>query len=351
MRWPFGKPVEARSNYTDSITDAILAAASTATATADGTAALEAASGLISRAFASAEVSNADSLPITPAFLGRVGRELLHPGESVFVIDVDGGGSVHLHPVGSYEIRGSFDPDSWIYEVELVGPSRSARMVRPADSIVHFRYSESATRPGRGVGPLQRARTSARLIAEIETALADEVSGTRGFLMPTPLDGQDDTLKKLRSTVAGLRGRTALVETMKNSWGGDRSDAPMGDWKVQRLGADPPTGMVSLCSDVSVAILSACGIPPSLMIASSDGTAQRESWRRALHGTIAPLAMGVQTTLRSALSAPALTLSFDGLFASDLSGRARAFGSLVKNGMAIERAAALAGLLTDEEST
>ena len=53
MRWPFGKPVEARSNYTDSITDAILAAASTATATADGTAALEAASGLLSRGFSS----------------------------------------------------------------------------------------------------------------------------------------------------------------------------------------------------------------------------------------------------------------------------------------------------------
>lgn len=63
-----------------------------------------------------------------------------------------------------------------------------------------------------------------------------------------------------------------------------------------------------------------------------------------------PLAGAVQAELRSALSAPELTLNFDGLFASDLSGRARAFGSMVKAGMATDRAAALAGLLQDDES-
>ena len=132
-------------------------------------------------------------------------------------------------------------------------------MVRPADSILHLRYSASTSRPGRGVGPLQRARISSRLIAEIESALADEVSGTRGVLMPTPLDGKDTTLKKLRTTIAGLRGRTAIVETMKGSWGGDRADAPAQDWKVIRLGADPPETLRGICSDVSIAILSACG--------------------------------------------------------------------------------------------
>ena len=126
--WPFGKPVEARASYTDAITNAILSAASSARATADGTAALEAASGLLSRGFASAEVAGADSLPITPEFLGRVGRELIWPGESVFLIDVDGGGSVRLFPVSAYEIQGGYDPGSWVYAIELVGPSRSARL-------------------------------------------------------------------------------------------------------------------------------------------------------------------------------------------------------------------------------
>ena len=44
------------------------------------------------------------------------------------------------------------------------------------------------------------------------------------------------------------------------------------------------------------------------------------------------------------LDVPGLRLNFDRLMASDLSGRARAFGSLVQGGMDAERAAALAGL-------
>ena len=298
--WPFNnKPVEARASYTDSITNAILAAASSATATADGTAALESAAGLLSRGFASAEVTGSAGLPITPEFLGRVGRELIWPGESVFLIDVDGGGAVRLHPVSNYEIRGGYNPDSWIYEVELVGPSRSARIVRPASAILHFRFSADARRPGRGKGPLGRARISARLLGEIESALADEVSGTRGVLMPSPLDGQDVTLTKLRATVAALRGRTAIVETMKGSWGGDRADAPAQDWKTIRLGANPPAGMVSLSSNAAVAILAACGTPAALMASGSAGTAAREALRRWLHTTVLPLGRIVQTELRA----------------------------------------------------
>ena len=142
--WPFNKPVEARASYTDSITNAILAQASSAAATAEGTAAIESASGLLSRGFASAEVSGADGLPITPGFLARVGRDLIWPGESVFLIDVDGG-AVRLHPVANYEIAGSYDPSTWVYSVELAGPSRSARLVRPASAILHFRYSARYT--------------------------------------------------------------------------------------------------------------------------------------------------------------------------------------------------------------
>ena len=124
---------------------------------------------------------------LSPEFLGRVGRELIWPGESVFLIDVDGGGAVRLFPVSAYEIRGGYDPSTWIYEVELVGPSRAARLVRPASAILHFRFSADARRPGRGIGPLGHARISARLLGEIETALADEVSGTRWAITPDPI--------------------------------------------------------------------------------------------------------------------------------------------------------------------
>ena len=137
---------------------------------------------------------------------------------------------------------------------------------------------------------------------------------------------------------------------MKGSWGGDRADAPAADWKTIRLGANPPAGMVSLSSNAAVAILAACGTPAALMVAGSAGTAAREALRRWLHTTVLPLGRIVQTELRAGLNAPELSLSFDGLFASDLSGRARAFGSMVKSGMDLDRAAALAGLIADDES-
>ena len=226
------KPVETRSNYSDAIVEALLLQATTGTASAvDGVAAVEAAAGLLSRGFASAEVTGADGMPITPDFLAGVGRSLIWPGESLFLIEVVSG-AVRLFPISSYEVFGGHDPRSWIYRVEVSGPNGATVFKRPAASILHLRYSVDPSKPWRGVGPLQRARISSRVLAEIESALADEAAGTRGHILPTPLDGGDTTLKKLRTTVAGLKGRTALVETMKGSWGGERADAPTADWKT-----------------------------------------------------------------------------------------------------------------------
>ena len=45
-----------------------------------------------------------------------------------------------------------------------------------------------------------------------------------------------------------------------------------------------------------------------------------------------------------------ITLNFDRLFAADLSGRARAFQSMVGGGMDVSKAAALAGLMAEETS-
>ena len=48
------------------------------------------------------------------------------------------------------------------------------------------------------------------------------------------------------------------------------------------------------------------------------------------------------------MDTPALALSFNRMFASDLSGRARAFQSMVGGGMDVQKAAALAGLMETE---
>ena len=98
-------------------------------------------------------------------------------------------------------------------------------------------------------------------------------------------------------------------------------------------------------STATIKVLAACGVPPEL-VSGGDGTSLRESYRRLLHSTIAPLARILESELR-AKTCPGISL--DSLFAADLSGRARAFQSMVGGGMDVAKAAALAGLMQTED--
>ena len=304
--------------------------------------------GALSRAFASAEITpnTPATRGITPDVLAQIGRSLIVHGEIVLILAV-AEGRVRLLPVASFDVTGAADSTTWRYRCDLAGPSGSVTVSRPAESVIHCRYSTDPARPWVGVGPLARARLSGRLSAELEAALVDEASGTRGYLLPVPTAGQDDTVSDLRRDIGSLGGKTALVETLAAGWGDGRIAAPRGDYQPQRLGANPPASLATLRTDAAQAVLSACGVPVELVTAG-DGTGQREAWRRFLHGTVQPLASVVATELAVKLDAPTLTLGFDRLFASDLSGRARAFQSLVNGGMAVDQAAGLAGLLVDD---
>ena len=78
------------------------------------------------------------------------------------------------------------------------------------------------------------------------------------------------------------------------------------------------------------------------------GTAAREAWRRFLHATIDPLGKLVAEELTEKFEFP-VSLNFDSLMASDISGRARAFQSMVGGGIEITKAAALSGLMMTED--
>ena len=118
------------------------------------------------------------------------------------------------------------------------------------------------------------------------------------------------------------------------------------DWLTRRIGANPPESMIGLRKDVQASILAACGCPGSLL-ERSDGTLAREEMRRFLHSTISPVARVVAGEVAVKLDTPGLAFDFKELFASDLSGRARAFQSMVGGGMDVGKAAALAGLMVE----
>ena len=127
---------------------------------------------------------------------------------------------------------------------------------------------------------------------------------------------------------------------------GAAGSAPQDDWKPRRLGFAAPAAEVELLARAFVEVLSACGVPPGLF-GREDGAGQRESFRRYMHSSLEPIARLIAQELSEKLEAP-IVINLDRIFASDLSGRARAFGSLVKGGMDVSKAAALAGLLVED---
>lgn len=92
--------------------------------------------------------------------------------------------------------------------------------------------------------------------------------------------------------------------------------------------------------------MACCGVPVELA-ELGQGTAAREAWRRFLHATVDPLGKLIAEELSEKFEFP-VSLNFDTLMASDISGRARAFQSMVGGGMDITKAAALSGLMTEE---
>ena len=95
--------------------------------------------------------------------------------------------------------------------------------------------------------------------------------------------------------------------------------------------------------------MAACGVPPSLAEARTEGGGQRESFRRLIHNTIQPAADLVAQELSEKLERP-FDFSFSRLMSSDLVGRSRAFSQMVRAGMTLESAAGLTGLLVDDEA-
>ena len=311
------------------------------------TAAAAIASGTVARAFSVGEVEpGAPRTGLTPSVLSEIGASLVLSGESVWLIDVEAGG-VRLHRAASWSIDGR-GADGWRYLLTLNGPSDSVQRSVPAEAVIHPRINCAASEPHRGRSPLALTGLSGQTLANAEEQLRDETSGPVGRLIPSPevagaTDTEADPLADLVATLAGLKGRAALVPTMNREWGAGSGQA-FADWQSRRLGAEPPAALVELLGQRHDAILAAAGVPPMMFATGGQAQATREALRQFLHLTIAPLARQVEAEASLKLAAP-VSIDFQALAASDVQGRARAFNSLVGGGMSLADAAAASGIL------
>ena len=350
MRWPWSKP-EARDSggdFSDAVVRLIEAQAAGEAADASSTAAVEAASGALSRALASAKVEGPPHVleAVTPGVLGQVGRDLIRSGDSMHVIDVDRAGRVSLLPASSWHWEGDAHPASWTVRATFYGPSSSTTRNLPGAGVVFVRWGSTPGQPYVGTGPLSWAHTTARLQSETERSLADEAAGPLAQLLAIPQDGgddgEDDPLRMLKADLRTARGKALLLETLAAGWGEGRSAAPARDWATSRLGPNPPASLAAIRESTFAAVLAACGSPPGLWESGADGTSQREALRRWHLGTVLPLARIVETELSAKLEAP-VSLAFDS-YAMDMVSRASVVDKLVRAGVSTAVALAAVGL-------
>lgn len=327
--------------YTDAFVSAIIASRGGQPLSGLETAAAEIAAGVVGRAFGTSRI---DVSWATPEVLVAIARDLILKGESVWLLRMG-----ELVPIATFEIFGRASPRTWRYRLQMHGPSGATETVTVGrDAVLHARYSIDRTHPWIGVGPMQRSSYAAELVANIETSLRSETSCPVGYLLPIPVDGNDATVTELKSDISALRGRVAIVETTAAGWGDGRHAAPRQDYVPQRIGPNPPPSMPQIHAAIQTAVLAMCGVPVELVV-SAEGTGQREAWRRFLHGTIQPIGTLVAAEM-SRLAGRPLEFDHERLFASDISGRARAFQSLVGGGLTVEQAAAQSGLIAPEGS-
>ncbi len=353
MRWPWSRREKRDSggDFSDAVVRLIEAQAAGTAADASSTAAVEAAAGALSRAFASAEVVGEDWLrdAVPPATLAQIGRDLVRSGDSLHVIRIGGDGSVRLIPCSSWHWEGSHDPSTWTVRATAYGPSTSTTWNLPVSAVVFVRWGSNPGQPYIGTAPTSWAHVTARLGAEVERSVADEVAGPLAQLLAVPSDGGDggegDPLALLKGDIAGARGKALMVETTAAGWGDGKTAAPQHDWRQSRLGPAPPAVLAEIRRDVFGHVLAATGTPPSLFVDNADGTAQREAVRRWHLGTVLPLARMIERELTDKLETP-VSLKFDA-YPLDLAGRAQAFQKLVAGGVAVTEALATAGLLAD----
>ena len=337
-----GGPTERRS-YTSTIIEALTSAASgRSTVSALATGAVSACAFTWGRALASATVDGPPSAvrALTPSVLFGIGHDLARHGEAVYRIGPGG----RLDPAGGVSITGGADPLSWEYRVDLIGPTMTEQRTIPADGVIHVRHAPDAIQPWRGRSPIAIASATGRLAAGLESALSDESNhAPRATVSPVP-EGPSD-VAELTNTVQGARFKLCMPETTAAGYG-DRAGAPMRDFRPARFGPDPPAALVALRGVVEASVCACYGIHPSLLGGAGDGTAMRESWRRASVATFAPLARLVAEEIGLKWDAP-IRLTFEELKASDRSGNARAYRSLRSAGMDDSDARKLSGLESD----
>lgn len=339
MKLPWFLKGEEHRAYTEAYIEAAFAAAS-GEVVAGMLASLEVVAGWWQRAFQAVDVQPAGVVAdLLGPHMGAIGRGLVTRGEIVFAIDTDGD-SMALLPASECDVYGGPNPSSWAYRLTLTGPTETITRTLSSDRVLHLMYAPS-THSWRGVSPLLESSTTRTLLSNMETRLSEETGMGVGAVIPVP---NVTAVTKLQAQLRALGGKLALVQTTNKGYGEGQSGVPSGDFTSKRIGGTPPEATVSLRRQAEESILAAAGVPVAALGGDSD-SAVKEGLRIFVFTVISPVAARLAEVVGMKFGMPDLTFGLEGLRATDIQARSRAFGTMVQAGMSVQEAGRIAMLL------
>ncbi len=169
-------------------------------------------------------------------------------------------------------IVGGPNPETWQYELTLPGPSETLTRRLSGGQVLHIFYARGPTNPWRGISPIEASGATRKLLDNLELRLAQETGEAVGHLIPVP---NVTSTNQLQADIRAMKGAATLVESTASGWGTGASAAPVADYPVRRIGANPPETLANLRRQTEQSILAACGVPTSVLD-SGQGTASRE---------------------------------------------------------------------------
>ena len=334
MRWPW-QPEDRALQRADVTIAELLRQAQGTKSDPNAIAAIEAASGIMGRALASAIVEGDRFGLVTPRVLELVGRSLIRRGEAVFGIQP----GPRLAPCSTWTIRGADDPAAWTYRLDFPGPSSPRSAFLPSAAVVHIRVNTDLKTPWRGRAPHQLASSTAKTAADAEMAIQGELEIPVARILPT-----STTEEQRRQIAESLKFGGIFLSPGGGGPVTDRQQDRAQDWKPQRMGPEPDQQHVELRTQAAQDMLAACGIPPSLFSGDSD-SGKKEAYRQFVASTVSPLARLALEELRDKLDSPDLQLTFSRLRAHDTQGAARSTKALTDAGLGINEALSIVMLV------
>lgn len=256
--------------------------------------------------------------------LAMMARSLALRGEAVFLIREN-----RLIPCADWDLR-TRNGNPTAYRVSISEAGGGLSQTALAAEVLHIRVGADPVAPWSGVSPLRRARLTAGLLQEVESALSEvyENAPLGSQIVPYP-ESPDVDLETLGRGFSGRRGRVLMRESVHVQAAG--GPAPQSDWRPADVTPDLQRAMTTQTLGVARdAICGAFGVLPALFAANAQGPLVREAQRHLAGWTLQPIAMLISEEATEKLGTDVMIDVMRPVQAFDAGGRARALQTIVQ---------------------